>query len=234
MRQQQTSNPILLIQPTSVAFPGKPDYADGICAISTCRSTLELVPNTSESQAAAAHLQDLLDMWDGETEQKTSWQALSKFDIYENIPLSKMEIDAEWKRSCAFEDSGRCYLPTARIILSSWKAIIDASRAESIDMLDNSQQEKLWDAISDEGIPKELFEGIVSRARDTGFAAWIALCMLEAQGGQLPRSQFLESWRDLLPEKLLPAVNWDTVKVIFGSSFLLSSTANLSGQLRSI
>lgn len=212
IHQQQTSNPILVIQPTSFAFPGKPGHVDRICAISTCGSTLGLSPNTGESNAAA-HLQDLLDLWDGMGQK--NGRALSKTDIYENIPLSKIEIDTEWKRSCAFEISGRCFMAHSGVLLSSWKAILDASRAESIDVLDVSSQEKLWHTISDEGIPRELFQAILSRVTDTdaGSAAWVATCMLEAKGGRFPRDQFLESWRDLLPKKLLSSASWDTLKV---------------------
>jgi sister chromatid cohesion protein DCC1 len=228
IHQQQTSNPIMVIQPTSFALPGKPDHAGRICAISTCGSTLGLSLDSSESEATA-HLQDLLELWVGAMAQKKSGRGLSKTDIYENIPLSKIEIDAAWKRSCAFEISGQCYLPPAGILLSSWKAILDASRAEGIDMLDDSKQEILWYTISDEGIPGELFHAILSRVTgtDAGSASWIATCMLEAKGGQLPRDQFLESWRDLLPKKLLSSASWETLKVVLGPCFWHSSCTKL-------
>lgn len=141
-------------------------------------------------------------------------QAMSKIDVYENIPLSKNEIDAEWKRSCAFELSGRCYVPNAQVLLSSWKAIIDASRAEGIDMLDESRQEVLWDAVSDEGIPKDLCLAMLARLNDTDAETWVAAFMLEANGGSFSRPQFVESWKDLLPEKMGSNASMDMVKVI--------------------
>jgi sister chromatid cohesion protein DCC1 len=201
--QQQTSNPIMVIQPSA-------DHG-GICAVSTCRSTLGLSQNTGESDAEA-HLRDLLRLWNGTIQ--TGGQEMSKMDVYENMPLSKAEIDAEWKRSCAFEKSGCCYLPTAHVLLSSWKAIADASRAEAIDLLDQSQQDTLWDAVSDEGIPKELFLVMLSRLTATDAEVWVATFMLEANGGALPRTQFVESWRDLLPERLASNASIDMLKVI--------------------
>jgi hypothetical protein len=163
---------------------------------------------------AAAHLRGLLHLWAGMAQ--TGGREMSKMDIYENIPLSTAEIDTEWKRSCAFEKSGCCYLPTAHVLLSSWTAVTEASRADGIDMLDQSQQENLWDTVSDEGIPKELFLVMLSRLTDTDAEAWVASFMLEANGGTLPRSQFIESWRDLLPEKLASNASIDILKVIRG------------------
>jgi hypothetical protein len=144
---------------------------------------------------------------------------MSKTDVYDNIPLSKAEIDAEWRRSCAFEMAGKCYLPTDQAQLSSLKAMAEASRAEGIDLLDESRHADLWDAISDEGIPKDLFVAILRRLADPGADTWVAMFMLKASGGTFPRTQFVELWRDLLPKKLASSCSIDTLKVC--SNFLL-------------
>jgi Sister chromatid cohesion protein Dcc1 len=180
---------------------------------------LGLSPNTGESNAAA-HLRDLLNLWTG-VMLEVGGRAMSKIDIYENVPLSKNEIDMEWKRSCAFEVSGRCYLPNAQVLLSSWKAIMDASRAEGIDILDESRQVKLWDTVSDEGIPKELCLAMLSRLTDADAETWIASFMLEANGGSFSQAQFVESWQDLLPEKMGSDASMDMIKVVLNNFWQL-------------
>jgi hypothetical protein len=83
--------------------------------------------------------------------------------VCNGLPSSHYEISQAWERICAFEDSRKCFRPTATILLAVWKAILAASTAEKIDLGSAFLVGDLWKAVKDEDYPRGLFDAVMQR-----------------------------------------------------------------------
>lgn len=219
LRHVQTSNSVLITQ----AFEHYPNGEEelpvpGISAVAACTATLELHHTTD---SALPYLKQALPIWHGAegevTTPPSSQAARSKYAIFADVPLSSGECDAAWMQLCAFSHNGASFRPSARVRLRLWQALVSAAYSESIDLGSQFLTSDLWKAISDEGYPQGLVEAVLRRLTPeeqdmaTGWAsidaskcvAWVGATMLEAQaelGTELLTAQFLNGWRDSLPE----------------------------------
>ena len=141
---------------------------------------------------------------------------LSKENIYNDIPLSRSEIDRDWEALCAFEHSNMCYIPTNGYLFSAWKSIVSAAFADNIDTADLAHDTALWKAVSDEGIPEELFLVILSHSRKPDGSIWISRLLLESLENQpVSREEFMTSLKDVLPKNIGIPKTFDAFKVCF-------------------
>jgi sister chromatid cohesion protein DCC1 len=228
IRQQQTSNSLFIINPRqSVNTDGT--VANEISTIASCAHTLELFAN---KDSVETYFREFLKAWDGEDEEMTI-EKLSKAEVYNNVPLSTVEIDTSWKNVYAFEHNGACYIPTIATLLKSWKSIAAAAFAEGLDLMDNGQDGRLWESVSEENIPLDLYRVIMCRARASDGAIWVARLFLESlQGRSIRREDFFSSVQELIPRTMKPSVDLDAVKVCCSRHKL--SLADSLGICRSI
>lgn len=210
LRQQQTSNSLFIVKPRSTTLEdGTP--AEGISVIASCGATLEL---TLSKDSAEPYLRELLRYWDGENMNEMEIDNRSKENIYDDIPLSTSEIEQGWETLCAFEHSNVCYIPTNTYLFTAWKSIISAAFADNIDTADHTQDATLWRAVSDEGIPEELFLVILSHSKKTNGSIWIARLLLESLSNQvISREEFMISLKDVLPRNMGFPDTFDAFKV---------------------
>jgi Sister chromatid cohesion protein Dcc1 len=150
---------------------------------------------------------------------------LSKESVYNNIPLSKSEIDRDWESLCVFEHSNVCYIPTNAYMFIAWKSMLSASFAEDIDISDPAQDSVLWKAVSDEDIPGELIPVILYRSRTPTGAIWIARLLLESlESRAISRDEFTNSLKDVLARRMSLPDTFEAFKVrikIISLGFLL-------------
>jgi hypothetical protein len=184
--------------------------ANEISTIASCTHTLELFPNKGSVET---YLREFLKTWDGEDEEMTL-EILSRAQVYNNVPLSTVEIDTSWKNVYAFEHNGACYIPTTAALLKSWKSIAAAAFAEGLDLMDHGQDGRLWESVSEENIPLDLYRVIMSRARAPDGAIWVVRLFLESlRGRSIRREDFFNSVQELIPRTMKPSIDLDAVKV---------------------
>jgi len=228
LRQQQTSNSLYVVKPDS-SIVRDDEISGGVLTIASCSATLELSPS---NDSAETYLRASMKTWNSETEPgDMEIDGHTKNDVYENIPLSKVEIDRDWDQLCAFEHSGVCYLPTNAYQLAAWKSIIAAGYAENFDLSNYSQDDALWKSVSDEGIPLGLFLVLMSRSRQAYASIWLSRLLLESfQEKPIARNDFVNSLKDILPHGLTPPDSFDAFKGFAD----LSDSTSLSFKAESI
>ncbi|KAE8344493.1 hypothetical protein BDV24DRAFT_160637 [Aspergillus arachidicola] len=120
--------------------------------------------------------------------------------------------------------AGWCRRPSARVKLDVWRRVGEGAVLQGIDLGKQFLVQDLWRSVLDEGeepFPKALFEGIVRRVCEVGdgrlfgdlkwasidrarCAQWVGETYLEAMApttaSGIGRSEFLNAWKDLLPE----------------------------------
>ncbi|KAE8380145.1 sister chromatid cohesion protein Dcc1 [Aspergillus bertholletiae] len=120
---------------------------------------------------------------------------------------------------------GWCRRPSARVKLDVWRRVVEGAVLQGIDLDRQFLVQDLWRSVLDEGaeepFPKALFEGVVRRVCEVGdgqlfedlkwasidktrCTQWVGETYLEAKApatvSGIGRSEFLNAWKDLLPE----------------------------------
>ncbi|OAT01842.1 sister chromatid cohesion protein Dcc1 [Blastomyces dermatitidis ER-3] len=138
-------------------------------------------------------------------------------------------------------DDGRlaCWSPSAVVKIQTWKNILDGAVLQGINMEKQFLVQDLWRAVrvGDAGFPRPLFDALVRRLmgdpaslglgevyeelkwasldKDTT-VSWVGEVYLEANAPDptmaIGRAEFLESWKDLLPESWRSEATWDNLK----------------------
>ncbi|KAE8422110.1 sister chromatid cohesion protein Dcc1 [Aspergillus pseudocaelatus] len=120
--------------------------------------------------------------------------------------------------------AGWCRRPSARVKLDVWRRLLEGAVLQGIDLGKQFLVQDLWRSVLDEGeesFPKALFEGVVRRVCEVGVGRlfedlkwasidrarctqWVGETYLEAMApttaSGIGRSEFLNAWKDLLPE----------------------------------
>jgi sister chromatid cohesion protein DCC1 len=209
IRQQQTSNSIFVVAPKQLVDHDASESI-GVTSIAVCGASLEL---SSSTDSPAPYLGAFLLPYD-ENSADMELDSRSKKQIYSNIPLSRAEIDREWGARLAFEHSGICYIPTSAYLLKAWKLILEAAVAESINLSDYSQADLLWKAVSDQGLPLELFLIIMNHSKSPEFPSWLGKLLLEAQPeNSMLKKDFNVALQDLLPKSISPPSSFEVYEV---------------------
>ncbi|PGH06989.1 hypothetical protein GX51_02028 [Blastomyces parvus] len=135
-----------------------------------------------------------------------------------------------------------CWRPSAVVKIQTWKKILDGAVLQGIDLEKQFLVRDLWRALGDDGdgdagFPKALFDALVRRLtghpasvglgdlyeelkwasldKDTT-VSWVGEVYLEANAPDptmaIGRAEFLESWKDLLPESWRSEATWDNLK----------------------
>lgn len=234
IRQVQTSNSLFVTQPT-LDTHGNGTPTPTTCAIASCAATLELHPSDA---SAAAHLSDLLPVYNivaGEVD--TTHNRRSKANVFDDVPLSDAQCEQAWDELLAFELSGSSYRPSVNALHQVWSSINATATAESVQLDSQFLGQDLANLVAEEGHPAALalavFRHLANSEQDTR-GQWSCLdrrktvshvgtTLLQARwsSAEAPVAQFVEEWRDLLPETWR---NDAELSAIEGSYDLPSST----------
>lgn len=143
----------------------------GLTAIAQCTTTLELVPVSAD---ATSILKDALPLYSGsfglierelefeDRSRSTEWE--TKQDMFENVPLSRREIEEAWLDLCAFETNGHACVPSALDRSGIWKSIMSAATLESADLVEGFSPNILkYIVIKQDTYPEDLFDAVLRR-----------------------------------------------------------------------
>ncbi|PWY72218.1 sister chromatid cohesion protein Dcc1 [Aspergillus sclerotioniger CBS 115572] len=256
IRQVQSSNSLHILRPSddgiqrgNLAVVGGPtttedpvladmNLSETMTTIAKCGSTLEL-HTPQEGFNIIPVLEGLLGRYDslsdGNTEQGRLSESTDRRKIIEgvfaDVPVSRMQCGRAWREVCAFvlPDTGRGWVPTAKVKIGVWKRAVEGSVLQGIDLGKQFLVRDVWRSVLDENgegeWPRELFEAVVRRVCEAGDSdggllmegemkwasidkegcvRWVGETYLEAvaptANAALGRSEFLNAWKDHLPE----------------------------------
>ncbi|PYI21107.1 sister chromatid cohesion protein Dcc1 [Aspergillus violaceofuscus CBS 115571] len=149
--------------------------------------------------------------------------------VFTDIPVSRAECERVWVEGCAFVWRGRAWVPTPEVRMEVWKRMVDGAVVQGIDLRTQFLVDDLWKSVvvededEDGQIPRALFEAIVRRVVEGEegksllgeklkwasldrevCVRWVGETYLEAMApmasAAVGRSEFLNAWKDHLPE----------------------------------
>jgi sister chromatid cohesion protein DCC1 len=248
LRQVSTSNSLFVTQPailfdqnTPTNQPkGEADAAHeneaalsatgALKAIGQVNSVLELKPVQLDVQGL---LQSVVPVWkwsNADTvdidEVAANGVAVSKRDIFDQVPAPEIQIEDAWRKLFAFEVRGHGYIPDQETLYRAWEEVMDIFVGEEGREAELSAQIFLGGGYLCEDDNRELLE-VVGRSiwwspvlrkptetatgqdedgqlDETTTTAWVGKLVLQhmASGDKsVDVEQFMTVWRNLLPEK---------------------------------
>lgn len=136
---------------------------DGLSAIATCPTTLELHP---VSETAVPLLKDALPVYDmADIMVDAVGNGRSKVSVFSDVPMSDAQCEWAWCEVTAFEFAGSSFRPSAATVIKLWQSINLAALAEGIDLRKQFLTDDLLGFIDDEGYPVDLVHALFSRLK---------------------------------------------------------------------
>lgn len=135
LRQVQTSNDLHLLRPTTCDATSSEYSTNGVAAIATCASTVELYPVTDKAEAQTL-LSTLLPVYRlGMTIDTLSPSKFRyKHTAVANLPFDDAACERAWTDVIAFEAPTGCYRFGETDLLALWHLINNAAIADSINL----------------------------------------------------------------------------------------------------
>jgi sister chromatid cohesion protein DCC1 len=248
VRQVSTSNSLFVTQPATLLNHNSPtnqptgevdatqedevalSATGALKAIGQVNSVLELKPVQLDVQGL---LQNMVPVWKWSNtdpidldEVAAKGMAMSKMEIFNQLPAPETQIEDAWRRLFAFEVRGHGYVPDQETLYRAWEGAMDVFVSEEGREAELSAGVFLGGGYLCEDDNRELLEAVgrsiwlspVLR-KPTGTApgqdedgeldetiatAWVGRLVLQhmASGDQyIGVEQFMTVWRNLLPEK---------------------------------
>ncbi|KAH9834306.1 sister chromatid cohesion protein DCC1-like [Teratosphaeria destructans] len=207
-RQVNTSNTVYITQPHSTTTAG-------ILATAKSDFTYELTPNPPTPDTVTRHLRAILPLYTSTGTLPLHATKAKKPDLLADLPFSTLDCERGWKRLACFEldhdEAKCCFVPSGEAKLQAWNSIIQRAREYGVDLTADAFDESLLLMDADAEVPVELSRAILrsvavdgddasrldasETVRQTG--SW----RLEATRGPMKVVEFVEEWKDLLPER---------------------------------
>ncbi|OJJ51175.1 hypothetical protein ASPZODRAFT_138284 [Penicilliopsis zonata CBS 506.65] len=155
-------------------------------------------------------------------------QRVARERLFADVPVSREQCEKGWVDLCAFVHGspGTCWRPSAVVRLDVWKRVMEGSILQGIDLEKQFLILDLWKAVRDddddddeEPFPRPLFDAVIRRLCDSETIReefkwasidrllciqWVGETYLEAMApmatSAITRNEFLNAWRDHLPE----------------------------------
>lgn len=143
----------------------------GLVAIAQCTTTLELSPASAD---ATSILKESLPLYNGSLDlnehkigsenRHESAERWTKQDVLDRIPISRQEFEEAWSDLCAFEFSGRAWVPSAADRSGIWKSIMSAAALENADLVKGFSPGILQNiVIRQDAYPDDLLDAVLRR-----------------------------------------------------------------------
>ncbi|KAF2734936.1 sister chromatid cohesion protein-like protein Dcc1 [Polyplosphaeria fusca] len=213
LRQVQTSNTVLITQPTLEAHDSDIPVPT-TRAMATCTTTLELHPADGTPIESLTELLPLYHIVDDEVD--ASGNGKSKDGVFRDIPFSDGQCNRVWQDMMAFEFAGSCWRPSANTLIQVWRSINQAAVADGIKLDKQFLTEDLMRAVDEDAHPADLVLAILMRLNTetesnngpwscldcTKTVSFVGTALLDAKIGlsDYATTDFIESWKDCLPE----------------------------------
>ena len=217
LRQVSTSNTVFITQPSVISSDSL--ELPSLQAVAQCHSTLEVQARNDVS--AATYIKAALPTYasTGHYEPKS---ALSKEQLFADIPLSDGECEQSWLDLACFESGQprRAFVPSASAKLKVWQDMLALAISSSIDLskpLTEECQAAVLGSPPERDLPHDLYRALLRSistdanefdevgADELKCARIVGLSFLEhhTKGIQPPMlvDTFRDAWADLLPEQ---------------------------------
>lgn len=167
LRQVHSSNSVHVIAPTEIKANGD----IGLTTIAQCTTTLELVPVSADPICILKEALLLYNSSVGLTEQKVgsikrgkSADSGAKQDLLDNLPFSRHEFEKAWLDLCAFEASGRAWIPPAVDCLGIWKSIMSTAHLAAADLVEGFSPSILKQSVIEQDTyPEDLLDAVLRK-----------------------------------------------------------------------
>ncbi|KAK5131611.1 hypothetical protein LTR08_000798 [Meristemomyces frigidus] len=220
LRQVNTSNSVYITQPDGGEAEDGASSTGGLQAVAESDSTLELIPVPSHVNNAKSQIRALLPTTYSSTGHRQTNNLRTKRALFADVPFSEMECAAAFEYMACFEldDPAGCFVPSGRVRLQAWKAIMEEAAVHSLDLtkpLSVTQAVLIIPQATD--LPYALLKAVKNAIADTAYSGkqetaildeqcvvFVGLSQLEASsqnGGATSKTKFMAAWADLLPEK---------------------------------
>lgn len=225
IHQVQTSNCLFITQPAFDAH-GNDIPTPTTCAIASCTDTLELHPTDA---SAVTYLEQALPVYDivnGDVEVPET--RTDKAGVFADIPLSNAQCEHGWREVMAFEAAGTSYRPSVNTLRQVWSSINAAAMAESVTLDSQFLAYDLAEVVAEESYPVSLtlavFSHLISPEQDSAgqwscldrrkTVAFVGRNLLQSRRGPSAYllDDFLEEWRDALPEAWRSDADLDAIE----------------------
>ncbi|MCJ1414024.1 hypothetical protein MMC32_000349 [Xylographa parallela] len=234
VRQVQFSNILYIVQPSPIPAgnESEPSSVSGVTAIGQCKALLELVPVQTQP---VQFLRNAIPVYNEKKYQPNihQWapEIKSKQVLLTNAPFSTAEFEAAWTELCAFEIEDEAWRPSALQLHEIWASFMTETRIQGIDVTNTFQYigriltvvEDCWDEAMPHAILRRLSsdhenisEGCVLIDRFK-CVQWVGRVYLEVlcHGSQRAPSNFLQLWKDHLPERWREDAKLDILQAFF-------------------
>ncbi|KAF2083929.1 hypothetical protein K490DRAFT_50404 [Saccharata proteae CBS 121410] len=229
LRQVQTSNSVLLAEPTEIQENPDAIPVTAISAIASCGHMLELHP---VSDSPLPLLRNAVPLFESPAQARVeTWPRRGAAEVFADIPFS----DEECQRACvelaAFELEGAMVRPSDEALLANWRGLISAATAEGINLASQFQMQDLLRMMEeDETCCAPLVQAtlrLLSLDEEAGADVWewatvnrsksimwvgCMLLRVRSSAGPLMTATFLDEWKDALPEAWRDDVDLVTIK----------------------
>lgn len=227
LRQVQTSNTVLLVQPVSQQADGNNENSSvdpAITAFATCTSTLELQDLktllTTELKPTSDWLAESLLVYNDSGAPYPPSQTRSKISVFQDIPFSDDECEEAWVNQVAFEWRGGCWLLAPDLLLDAWTRLMGYATTQNIDLASDFPASIVNEAIEDMNVPEAFSRAFLARhckhlsysvpdntsinLDKTATIAWVGEVLVSAPTNSEKEDgvwQVVEKWQNLVPEK---------------------------------
>lgn len=217
IRQVSTSNTVFVTESNSRSKIPDGSSQPVLKAIAQPQSTLELLPCSATS--AIPYIVAALPSYTS-TQHHSSSTAVTKHDLFANIPLSDGECEAGWiELACVESGDGRhAVIPTASVKTKVWEGILGAATATGIDLTGELNHDDLSRLLNMESDWPDAVTTAVLRSMSTPdltsntttldpelCAKRVGLALLEdlsgPTSGSISTAPFKTKWANLLPEE---------------------------------
>lgn len=205
LRQKNSSNSVYILE----IAPSQ----TGAIAIAQCQSTLEL---SSHSGLSASHfIRQLVPLYSS-TGSTASGGPANQRELFDSIPLSERECQIAYEQlAIAIEpSSGRPIMASAEVKIGLWRSMIDGISAEGLSPIDLASETTLRRVLDSAGVEDLVIARAIVTAVGVGrhtdentfktqhAVRWLGINLLEmtAMHAAVQTREFLNEWKDLLPE----------------------------------
>ncbi|MCJ1384555.1 hypothetical protein MMC17_007672 [Xylographa soralifera] len=234
VRQVQSSNILYIIQPfaTSSGNEVESPSLSGVTSIGQFKALLELVHVQTQP---VQFLRNAIPIYNEKRSfvdiHQPTREIKSKQALLADAPFSTSEFEAAWTELCAFEIEDEAWRPSASQLEEIWASFLTATTIRGIDVTKTFQyidriltvEEDCWNEAMPHAILRRLssdhentMEGWVLIDRSK-CVEWVGRVYLEVlcRGNKRAPPNFLQLWRDHLPERWREDAKLDLLQAFF-------------------
>lgn len=225
IRSMQSSNLIYVAE--THRDPEQRSSETGLRAIAQPKGVLELSAKATDALGwVTATLPIFLVEGDADFEGPSDDATRESREAWmDQAPFSAGEFEQGWTAAAAFEHEGVAWRPSATCCVTVWKSMLSAAIIRGVELSQPVSAAQLESAVVEDGLPGSAVDAILQRVSSAGqtkdaaieeakLIQWLGEMILRSRGGtKMNKTEFLQQWQGLLPEKWRGAATLEAIKV---------------------